>query len=132
MGKLYLNYPMVEAFYHMKNIPDVDYNSYTVSMDELRLRTYKQRVNFESRNHDYSKFAINRSECNIVIHQNIDKAWGLTEIQRISGGAEFLLPDSTEILQKQLLKIRYEKVVSVLCTCVFYIVDYNPRLIRTN
>src|SRR5690606_34418543 len=78
MGKLYLNYPMVEAFYHMKNIPDPDYNSYTVSMDELRSKTYKQRVNSENRNRDYSKFAVNRMECNIVIQQNIDKAWKLT------------------------------------------------------
>ena len=28
MGKLYLNYPMVEAFYHMKSIPDENYTSY--------------------------------------------------------------------------------------------------------
>ena len=27
MGKLYLNYPMVEAFYHMKSIPDDDYKT---------------------------------------------------------------------------------------------------------
>ena len=31
-GKLYLNYPMVESFYHMKSIPDPDYDSYTVSL----------------------------------------------------------------------------------------------------
>lgn len=27
MGKLYLNYPMVEAFYHMSSIPDAQYNN---------------------------------------------------------------------------------------------------------
>jgi len=62
MGKLYLNYPMVEAFYHMKSIPDEEYNSYTVSMDELITKKYKQRVNCENRNHDYSKFAVNKAE----------------------------------------------------------------------
>jgi hypothetical protein len=71
MGKLYLNYPMVESFYHMKSIPDAEFNSYKTSIEELK--TYKQRVNSENRNHDYSKFAINRTECNIVIRQNIDK-----------------------------------------------------------
>lgn len=56
MGKLYLNYPMVEAFYHMKSIPDENYNDYVVSLVELSEGTYKQRVNQENRNHDYSKF----------------------------------------------------------------------------
>jgi len=75
MGKLYINYPMVESFYHMKSIPDEEYDSYTVSMDELIAKSYKQRVNRENRNHDYSKFAINKRECNVVIHQNINKSW---------------------------------------------------------
>lgn len=35
MGKLYLNYPMVEAYYHMKSIPDPEFDSYTVSLEEL-------------------------------------------------------------------------------------------------
>ena len=36
MGKLYINYPMVEAFYHMKSIPDNDFDTYTSSMEELK------------------------------------------------------------------------------------------------
>ena len=74
MGKLYLNYPMVEAFYHMKNIPDENFNSYVATMAELRGRTYKQRVNNENRNHNQTKFAVNKEECSIVILQNIEKA----------------------------------------------------------
>ena len=42
MGKLYINYPMVEAFYHMKSIPDKDYYSYYVTMDELKNHQYKK------------------------------------------------------------------------------------------
>lgn len=52
MGKLYLNYPMVEAFYHMKNIPDNSYNTYFSTIDELKSKKYKERVGKESRNHD--------------------------------------------------------------------------------
>ena len=73
MGKLYLNYPMVEAFYHMRAIPDKDYESYAASMRELRDKAYKARVQRENRDHDYRKFAINREECSIVIRQNILK-----------------------------------------------------------
>lgn len=36
MGKLYLNYPMVEAFYHMESIPDENFNKYIVTLDDLK------------------------------------------------------------------------------------------------
>lgn len=126
MGKLYLNYPMVEAFYHMKSIPDEAYNGYVVSLDELSKRTYKQRVNQENRNHDYSKFAVTREECNTVIWQNIDKAWYISEMER---HFDDKLPEAIEILKKQLLKIENDRDISVLCTCAFYIADYNSKFI---
>ena len=129
MGKLYINYPMVESFYHMKSIPDEEYDSYTVLMDELIARSYKQRVNFENRNHDYSKFAINKNECNVVIHQNIDKSWKLCRLQRLFSDIDTELPDSNEILHNQLLKMKSENSLAVLCTCIFYIAEYNPKLI---
>lgn len=131
MGKLYLNYPMVESFYHMRSIPDQEYNSYAVTMDELKAGTYKGRVNAENRNGDYAKFAINRVECNEVILQNINKGWRISENQYIdiNFDDELHLPDSLKILNSQLSKIKKEKLLLVLCTCVFYIADYNPKYI---
>jgi hypothetical protein len=129
MGKLYLNYPMVEAFYHMKSIPDKDYNDYIVSLNELHLGTYKQRVGRENRNHSYSKFAVNREECNMVIQQNIDKAWMISQTQGITDASRPILPDLIQVLKKQLLRLATEKEFSILCTCVFYIIDYNPGFI---
>ncbi|MBQ3008628.1 MAG: hypothetical protein IJN77_07530 [Oscillospiraceae bacterium] len=129
MGKLYLNYPMVEAFYHMKDIPDVAYDSYIATLEELRNRKYKERVNKENRNHDYSKFATTKEECSAVIKQNIDKAWLLSETERVVDGIVKILPDAINVLKAQLKKIEEEQLVSVLCTCVFYIADYNPNLL---
>ena len=111
----------------MRSIPDKDYNDYVVSLCELSEGTYKQRVNQENRNHDYSKFAVTREECNTVIRQNIDKAWFISEIERLLD--EHLPPESIEILRKQILKIEVKKAISVLCTCAFYIVDYNSKFI---
>ena len=125
-GKLYINYPMVESFYHMKSIPDTDYMSYTVSMDELRQGSYKQRVNMENRNHDYSKFAVTREECNTVIKQNMEKAYSII-------GQEFdyiAAPDNDAVLISQLKELSSNGKVFVLCTCDFYIVDYNPNFIN--
>jgi len=120
MGKLYLNYPMVEAFYHMKSIPDTDFDSYIATMDELRARSYKTRVHIENRKQDYRKFAVNKKECDTVIRQNTNKARLITGLG---------LPGAGDILEAQVLKIKNEQAVAVLCTCVFYIEEYNPALI---
>lgn len=126
MGKLYINYPMVEAFYHMKEIPDPAYNSRYATMEELKAGKYKERVNRENRDRSYSKFAVNKDECNIVIAQNIDKGFLLCGVDT----PQVSLPNSADILNVQLDTIKKEQRMAVLCTCAFYIVDYNPALIR--
>lgn len=127
MGKLYINYPMVEAFYHMISIPDPEYNSRYATMAELIAGNYKQRVNMENRNHDYTKFAINKPECDTVIRQNIEKGLLITDN---NAEGELPLPDSDKILNAQLCTIENEQRMLVLCTCAFYIVEYNPKLIE--
>ena len=49
-GKLYINYPMVEAFYHIKSIPDKDYVDRKVNLDILKNsgKQYKKLVNEET------------------------------------------------------------------------------------
>ncbi len=126
MGKLYINYPMVEAFYHMKDIPDPSFNTYTASMNELKARQYKTRVRQESKYGDYRRFASEREDCSIVIRQNIEKS------QYIVGESSARMndsPDSLDLLNAQLALLSSENEVYVLCTCVFYILDYNPALI---
>ena len=126
MGKLYINYPMVEAFYHMASIPDPEYDSYYATLDELTLGTYKARVNRENRNHDYRKFAVGKAECDSVIGQNIKKAQQLVGIEL----EESLLPAQSKILAAQLDCIQNDSRVAVLSTCAFFIPEYNPELIH--
>lgn len=130
MGKLYLNYPMVEAFYHMKSIPDEQFNSYIATMKELKSHEYKGRVIAENRNRNFGKFAVNKEECNTVINQNIDKAWLISEAQRLVNEMSAVYPDASAILSKQLNKLEEDESLFVLCTCAFYIPDYNPKLIE--
>ena len=129
MGKLYLNYPMVEAYYHMKSIPDPEYDSYTVSLEELTNHTYKGRVNRENRNHDYRKFGVGKKENDIVIRQNIAKAWRIAK-SGVSGPPRITPPEAKAVLRQQLEMRSTMNILSVLCTCVFYIADYNPNLLE--
>lgn len=122
MGKLYLNYPMVEAFYHMSSIPDPAYNERIATLDELREGAYKKRVNRESRSGDYRKFATTRFDWTCVIRQNIEKALFLQ-------CATDTAPNTLILLQRELDELRNKQRVFVLCTCIFYILDYNSALL---
>lgn len=122
MGKLYLNYPMAESFYHMKSIPDPDYSTYTASITEGRM--YKKRVTCITG--DQRKFARTKEECNIVIRQNIEKSNQITA----SEGNSILPANQKEILDVQLKSLLSTQDVFVLSTCPFYIVDYNPNLLE--
>lgn len=95
MGKLYLNYPMVESFYHMSDIPDEKYNEYVVALDDLKNKKYKQIVHNICRNGDYAKFASDKKECSIVIKQNLEKA-------KLMINNDENMPNSIDILNKQL------------------------------
>ena len=121
-GKLYWNYPMVEAFYHMESIPDENFNKYIVTLDDLKDKKYKQMVHNICRDGDYAKFASDKEECGIVINQNLEKAKFLTNTKDA-------ILDSVKILNKQLDLLTNKKIVSVLCTCVFYITEYNSDFI---
>ncbi|MDE6031440.1 MAG: hypothetical protein K2G32_07465 [Oscillospiraceae bacterium] len=123
MGKLYINYPMVEAFYHIKSIPDIEFNSRYATMEELRNHKYKMRVCEESPYRSYDN--LDKSKCNMLIHQNIEKGYVLCG----DTSKEVIVPDSDEILSSQLNLIEKEQKVAVLCTCIYYIVEYNPKFI---
>ncbi len=129
MGKLYLNYPMVEAFYHMSDIPDAAFLERIATLQELTAGTYKTRVNQENRNGDYTKFATTKEECSIVIAQNLQKAWGLVGTAPDMGAAVSECPDLCATLDAQLAMMEEHERLAVLCTCAFYIVEYNPGLL---
>jgi hypothetical protein len=61
-----------------------------------------------------------------IICENIRKSW-----QIIGKQSEKLPPDLRLVLDAQLAMIEDEKQLYVLCTCVFFIADYNPNLLGT-
>lgn len=132
MGKLYLNYPMIEAFYHLSSIPDPNYMKRKAFIDELLNKTYKTRVHRETKGNDYSKFITSKEESNTVILQNLTKALQITTGADPKTCSIFEINNSVDlnvVLEKQLQHILMDQFVYVLCTCVFFIADYNPRLL---
>jgi hypothetical protein len=124
-GKLYINYPSAEAFYHMRAIPDAEYYERFATLSEMKAHTYKARVNAESKGSDHRKFASDRTSCNAVIGQNIEKARRITQSAESGENIFNMVP----LLNKQLDFLNREQKIWVLCTCAFFIAEYNPELI---
>ena len=91
----------------------------------MTIGTFKARVQKDFQP-DPRKFAIHKDDVDIVIRQNINKAQLISDMS-IRG--ENKPPDSLRILMAQLKKVNDERAVAVLCTSIFYIVDYNSNLI---
>ena len=69
-GKLYLNYPMIESFKHFKTIPDSEYNTYKISIQDCI--TYKRDVAKLTCINDYRKITIEQYLS--ILNQNLSKA----------------------------------------------------------
>lgn len=135
MGQLYLNYPMVEAFYHMNQIPDDEYSTRTATLAELKAGDYKRRVSRESKGADYRKFVQTKEDCSIVILQNLQKAYFLSTGRTVDRQEVFRRREEIShemILRKQCSILKEQGLVAVLCTCVFYIMEYRPELLFLN
>lgn len=85
----------IYGFDQKYDIPDAHFNEYFATQEELSNGTYKQRVNQENRNRNYTKFAVTKEECNAVIQQNIEKARWLCNVP--DG-----IPDEISILSAEL------------------------------
>lgn len=134
MGKLYINYPMIEAFYHLKSIPDETYFERKAFLSELKDKKYKSRVQKETRGNSYNKFAKNKEEYRIVILQNLRKALFLIYKQVIEYEDVLSYLNSVDfniILQEQLHNLEEQRFVYVVCTCIFFIADYDKKLLNS-
>jgi len=125
-GKLYLNYPMVEAFNHACGFPDKEFINRIVKKDELTNGTYKTRVNNESVANDLRK--ITKEHCNIIILQNLEKSLEILNSNSSISDKEWIFIDFIALLDKQ-LSCFDKDYLYILCTCVLYIYDYNFKLI---
>ena len=72
---------------------------------------------------------MDKRENDIVIRQNIAKAWRIAKLGAPSP-LSITPPEAGDILRQQLKVLSKDNILSVLCTCVFYIADYNPKLLE--
>ncbi len=124
-GKLYINYPMVEAIRYTKKLPDSDYTNYTIALSECK--DFKQCANTFSdyKNLDFIAFKMNAKTQQLKIASNtmkttIEKNWQAVKEQNIKK-AHFIctgnksIPQNKEVVnQKNIFSNQLKKYVSEL------------------
>ena len=130
-GKLYINYPMVESYKHLKEYPeDKEYKNRMIKYEDIK--NYKAIVGKEAKIADINKFK--RKNFNSAIIQNIKKANyilnGNYEIKNEQIQNTYLKIDDKKITKKQneILNSK-EKSIYVLNTSLFFVCDYKFELI---
>ncbi len=120
-GKLYISYPMIEALYHLKSIPDNDYINRKV---DLRLiensgKEYKILVNNES---CLKKFNITKHQYIEIIKNNYNKAIKITK--PIDDQIDYL-----KLLEYEISCANEKQFIDVLSTLPLFITDNYMDLI---
>lgn len=129
-GKLYINYPMVEAFKHIISFDDINYKDRIVTMEELQQGSYKSRVAKETTEANW--MAYDRVKIQNIINLNLKKVNYILnkKFELPKSKEEYFEYDFDEILNKQIELLETQKHFYVLNTCIFYILDYMPKLLE--
>lgn len=124
-GKLYLNYPMLESYRHLKAHDDQEYPERKVSVGSLG--GYKSLVDREGHPDFKQLERYDEDTFREIIRLNITKAnWMLEGERTVPDNETFLSWNGSDILDVQNDLIKRENCVYVLNTSVFYPVEFNP------
>lgn len=127
-GKLYINYPMMQSYKHIKSFFDDDFKDRNIEVSKCS--EYKKIVGEESILNDLKKYTY--PIIMKIIGFNLKKAnYLLSSKYEIPSYEEFNKIDLDRIYDIQ-CKNKDKNIVSILNTFVFNIVEYNPKIILKN
>lgn len=120
LGKLYINYPMVEACVHLKSLPDLEYDGRVVDLNsDFSGDEYKKLVKKES---CLKSGSLSRDDLGYILMQGYNKAKGLyTE-----DGSKYI--DYGAVLERQISERVLRQRVFTLGTLPLMALDYNTKL----
>ena len=139
-GKLYINYPMLEAIRYTKALPDEQYVTYTVSRTDCCVKGFKNLVQRFSAYGSLDFIVLDlRRKPSTIKKVEIEHNWELLKIQSVSK-ANLLCNEVTgfpsdkdsisqgKVFQAQLSKhILPKDEVAILCAFPIFIFDYFKR-----
>lgn len=130
-GKLYLNYPMMQSYRHLRYPFDRDYLHRTVTMDDIR-SGYKSLVDKESYPGIKNVGQYDRTVFLMIIYLNLRKVNRIMNSEdTVPDPESYLGWDLSVLLDRQLDLLRTEDSISVVNTSVFNAVDFLTESILT-
>lgn len=127
-GKLYINYPMVEACKHFSGLPDAGYLNRCVAADVIK--SYKQLVGIDSRFQSYARDFC-RPALDALILLTVAKSLRLCgdelDLTDLAGSCGRV--DHDGIFRRQKVLYCEQARLAVLGTCLMFVCDYGARLI---
>lgn len=130
MGKLYINYPMVESLKYTKKMPDPNYSTYQVSLDECHGKFKCMAEHFTDYHGLYGIYIEKKSDINEVRNN-----WELLKLQNVkkanylcSGKEEFPkvkdLINQVQIFSAQINKYNSDSTIGILNSFPLFIYEY--------
>lgn len=122
-GKLYLNYPMMQSYKHFSNLPDNDFSSRSVTIEQIR--EYKRLVGAISRFTDLNKYDYNLFY-SLAVHHLRKVKYLLCGEYSLPTYEEYLSFDLTKVYDYELSLFKTSQEVSVVNTCILMLCDFAP------
>lgn len=130
-GKLYINYPMMQSYKHICRYPEEDEGFKDRKIEVNKCSKYKEIVGLESCKKDIGKY--NYPILMKLIGYQLKKAnYLLNKKYEIPEVDIFYEIDLNKIYSKQCEYNKENKIIFVLNTFVFHIIEYNPKIMISN
>lgn len=125
MGRLYINYPMVESFYHFCSLEDNSFLQAMFNLKEISSGSiYKEKVNKLTCIHQLRD--VSKKELAYMIRLILKKVNLICA--RECKSAE-LADDLMDVAECQISRLKANQEMYVLNTCILYVYEYNPRML---
>lgn len=130
MGKLYINYPMIESLKYTKSLPDVNFNSYVVTLEDCHKKFKRIAEEFS----DYKGYKgllydvqtdidIVKNNWELLKEQNVGKANFMCNCSKGFPSVKTSISQDT-IFLSQMMKYTSSKLIYILSSFPIFLYDY--------
>ena len=126
MGRLFINYPMMQSYKHLKSLPDIDFESRTVTISDIK--RYKELVAREAldellKAHEYSHIQLYEIAC----HHFCKREKILGRDYKIDAESKYSASEDIKIFDKEVAQLKEKGFCDVLNTSVLIYFEYAPE-----
>lgn len=122
-GKLYLNYPSAEAFFHSEGLMEEELQGCTVTPGEFSLEYYRKKVGREVGLTNWKLFS--PEVLHKVLIRNLKQAYGIQHHRCWENmeQEEYRYINFQDVFEKQIVNFQVQEKMAVLCTSIFFALE---------